>query len=93
VVLGGFWELYFMNEYGTGRRLPVYLAHDLTRTPLRLDAADTQQVLEQFEHTVAALVASGRRVFIVLSNPTSPMFEPPAMIPARVRLTLQAPSL
>ena len=92
VVFGGFWELYFMNEYGTGRRLPVYLAHDLRRTPLRLDSATTQQVLAQFERTVADLVQSGRRVFIVLSNPTSPLFEPPAMIPARLRLGLQVPS-
>jgi hypothetical protein len=49
-------------------------------------------VLEQFRTAVARLVASGRRVYILLSNPTSPLFDPASMLPSQLRLSLHLPA-
>jgi hypothetical protein len=48
-------------------------------------------MFDQFETIVARLVASGRRVFIVLSNPTSPAFDPINMLPSELRLSPHLP--
>ena len=92
VVFGAFWELYLMGEYATGQRAAVYAAGDLTRAPLELDSPAARTAWRAFERTVAELVASGRRVFIVLSNPTSPQFDPRSMFPIAVRFAVHAPA-
>jgi len=91
VVFGAFWELYLLGEYQVDSHQGVYSPTDFMRTRLRLDSRATQIALEQFQRLLARLVSSGRRVFIVLSNPTSPQFDPPALIPPAVRLSLHAP--
>jgi SGNH domain (fused to AT3 domains) len=91
-VFGAYWEKYLLGEYSvedSGEH--VYRVEDPTRVPLAFDAPGTQMVFEQFQNTVARLVASGRRVFIVLSNPTSPMFDPASMSPSQLRLSLHFP--
>ena len=87
VVFGDFWELYLLGEYSLRNWYGVFSTHDLLRTPLQLDSPATQVAFAQFERLVGRLVASGRRVFIVLSNPTSPKFEPPALIAPHDRLS------
>ena len=91
VVFGAFWELYLLGEYRLERRQGVYSSRDVLRVSLRLDSRGTQLALAQFERLLARLVSSGRRVFLILSNPTSPQFDPPSMIPPRVRLSPHAP--
>src|SRR3984885_614381 len=93
VVFGAFWEKYLAGEY----LLPssaesIYAASDRTRTALQFDSAATHQVLGQFRTAVARLVASGRRVYILLSNPTSPLFDPASMLPSQLRLSLHLPA-
>lgn len=94
VVFGAFWELYLLGEYPADRGIlwGVYSSEDFTRRPLSFHSLATQIALERFERLLARLVSSGRCVFIVLSNPTSPSFDPTTMIPPRVRLTLHVPS-
>jgi peptidoglycan/LPS O-acetylase OafA/YrhL len=91
VVFGACWECYLLREYSGHHWQGVYRADDPTHTLLRLGSPGTQIAFAQFERLVTRLVSSGRRVFIVLSNPTSPMFNPPSRIPARVRLSLHVP--
>ncbi len=92
VVFGAFWEWYLLGEYSIEDSVQrIYRVQDPARTPLQLDSPGTQIVLEQFRTTVARLVASGRRVFIVLSNPTSPRFDPASMLPPQLRLSLHFP--
>lgn len=85
VVFGAFWENYFLGEYLEGDS-PSGRAN---LPPLELDAADTRIAFEQFRLAVAKLVSSGRRVFIVLSNPTSRLFVP--VFPTEIRLSLHPP--
>jgi len=92
VVFGAFWELYLLGEHATDHRQGVFSSPDALRRPLQLGSASTQLAFERFEHTIAQMVASGRRVFIVLSNPTSPRFDPASRIPPQVRLSLHVPA-
>jgi peptidoglycan/LPS O-acetylase OafA/YrhL len=85
VVFGAFWENYFIGEYSEDGSWQ----QSAGAPPLELDSADTRAAFEQFRRTVATLVSGGRRVFIVLSNPTSRLFVP--VFPTEVRLSLHPP--
>ena len=85
IVFGAFWENYFIGEYsedGSAQQAAGV-------PPLELDSADTRAAFDEFRRTVAMLVSGGRRVFIVLSNPTSRLFVP--VFPTEVRLSLHPP--
>jgi peptidoglycan/LPS O-acetylase OafA/YrhL len=85
VVFGAFWENYFIGEYSEGESS----GRAAGEPPLKLDSADTRAAFEQFRTTVAMLVSGGRRVFIILSNPTSRRFVP--VFPIEARLSLHPP--
>ena len=95
VVFGAFWEAYLMGEFTGGQpvrvRLPVYRHGDALRRPLTLDSPGTERALEDFGHIISRLTASGRRVFVILSNPTSPRFDPGYLFPSTVRFSLHPP--
>ena len=91
VVFGAFWELYLRGECGLDQHQGVYRSGDPLRRPLGLSSPATQSALRGFEALLGALRASGRRVFVVLSNPTSPRFDPRFLVPLRVRLSLHPP--
>jgi peptidoglycan/LPS O-acetylase OafA/YrhL len=84
VVFGAFWENYFIGEYSEDESSRL-----LAGPPLELNSAGTLAAFEQFRSTVATLVSGGRRVFIVLSNPTSALFVP--VLPTEARLSLHPP--
>jgi peptidoglycan/LPS O-acetylase OafA/YrhL len=87
VVFGAFWEDYFLGEYSVpGHGARVYNVSDSKRQMLEVDSPGARLAFDQFAREVSGLVASGRRVFIVLSNPTSPQFDP--LFPAAIRLSL-----
>jgi peptidoglycan/LPS O-acetylase OafA/YrhL len=89
VVFGAFWELYLLGEYSVPWTFGIYSSDDIFRTRLQLDSPGTQRALQRFELLLSQLHASGRRVFIVLSNVTSPDFSPTSMIPPRLRFSLR----
>jgi peptidoglycan/LPS O-acetylase OafA/YrhL len=91
VVFGAFWELYWFGEFLLDRSFGVYSPDDVLHRRLRLDSPAARIALEQYEHLLTRLVSSGRRVFIVLSNPTSPQFDPRWLVPTQVRLSPQLP--
>jgi peptidoglycan/LPS O-acetylase OafA/YrhL len=93
VVFGAFWELYLLEEFSLPQHQGVYRSGDLLRRRLQLDSPATAAALQRFAAVIARIVSSGRRVFIVLSNPTSPQFDPPALVPPRLRLGLEPPQL
>jgi hypothetical protein len=91
VVFGAFWESYFLGEYSEARySRPAEGGPAHTRVPLELGSPEARIAFEQFQWTVTKLVSSGRRVFIVLSNPTSPLFDP--VFPPWIRLSLHPPT-
>jgi peptidoglycan/LPS O-acetylase OafA/YrhL len=86
VVIGAFWELYLLGEYAQPRQHGVFRDGDVLRRPLQLESSAARAALAQFADLLGRLTSSGRRVYIVLSNPTSPQFDPPSLIPPRLRL-------
>lgn len=89
VVFGAFWEDYFLQVYSPNKLRPrVYRVADSSQETLTIDSPGTQIAFEQFRDVVSRLVSSGRRVFIVLSNPTSPLFDP--LFPPEIRISRQA---
>ena len=93
VVFGAFWELYLLGEYSVPWTFGVFSSGDVFRARLQLDSPGTRLALQQFERLLSRLSASGRRVFIVLSNVTSPAFAPRSLVPPRVRLSLHQPAM
>jgi len=96
VVFGAAWEDYFMGEFaGRGRSpraiLSLYSHGDPLRERLTLDSPATRRALEDFGRAISRLTGSGRRVFILLSNPTSPHFDPGYLLPASARLSVSLP--
>ena len=90
VVFGAFWESYFLGEYsGDQDSQAVEGLRTHTRAPLEIDSPEVRTAFEQFERALAGLVSSGRQVFIVLSNPTSPLFEP--VFPSWIRFSPHLP--
>ena len=88
VVFGAFWENYFLGEYSVKSPRPrLYRVADASHETLALDSPGTKIAFQQFQEAISRLVSSGRRVFIVLSNPTSPLFIP--HFPSAIRLSLQ----
>lgn len=67
VVIGGFWESYF----NTGR-----LGEASVRPLIDLESKTEHAVLVAFGEMVAGLRASGKRVFVLLTSPTDPHFDP-----------------
>lgn len=67
VVIGGFWESYFR----TGR-----VGEASVRPLIRLNSHTADDVFSAFDAMVRALRASGKRVFVVLTSPTDPAFDP-----------------
>ena len=96
VVFGAAWEDYFMGEFA-GQRGPtrailsLYSHGDPLHRQLTLDSPGTRRALEDFGRTISRLTGSGRRVFILLSNPTSPHFDPGYLLPATARLSVPLP--
>ena len=98
VVFGAFWEAYFVGEFAGRRPMPVILSvyglygrGDALRRQLTLDSPGAKRAFEDFRRTILRLTASGRRVFILLSNPTSPRFDPRYLFPSTARLALRLP--
>jgi peptidoglycan/LPS O-acetylase OafA/YrhL len=95
VVFGAFWEAYLSGEFPEAEAFPltypIFSAGDPWHTTLTVESPGTQRALEDFGHVLARLVASGRRVVVVLSNPTSPRFDPLFLLPSGARLALRPP--
>jgi peptidoglycan/LPS O-acetylase OafA/YrhL len=93
VVFGAFWEEYLLGEYAVDRSpRPISNVRVRSRGPLRLDSPGVLIAFEQFQQAISQLVMSGHRVFIVLSNPTSPLFDPDCLFPPSIRLSLRPPA-
>jgi hypothetical protein len=93
VVFGAYWESYLLGKFGTQHAARhIHSVTDPLRRDLQLDSPAMQSSFEEFARQLSRLVAGGRRVIIILSNHTSPRFNPLTLIPARVRLSWRPPA-
>jgi peptidoglycan/LPS O-acetylase OafA/YrhL len=78
VVIGGYWEKYLPE----GR---MFLVSDRSHPPLTPNSASTDIAFHEMEREVRQLTSAGKKVYILLSNPTSPAFDPRSMFANRLR--------
>ena len=78
VVIGAYWEIYFSE----GKTFSI---RDSARTPFTLYGPRTDSAFEEMEHELEQLTMAGKRVYILLSNPSSPAFDPRSMFANRLR--------
>lgn len=77
VVFGAYWESYLVGS-------SLYLVGDPSKRPLGPGDPRVDQVFSLFEADLASIKKAGKTIFIVLSNPTSPAFDPKTMLPGRL---------
>jgi peptidoglycan/LPS O-acetylase OafA/YrhL len=78
VVMGAYWELYLPEG-------KTFLVSDPSHPPLTPTSASTNIAFREMELEVRELIAAGKKVYILLSNPTSPAFDPRSMFANRLR--------
>jgi peptidoglycan/LPS O-acetylase OafA/YrhL len=81
VVFAGWWEWYFLPQVpGAPVAAPIYRIVDSARRPLHIDSAAGREEIHEFGDLVHRLVGSGKRVYVLLSNPTSFALDPISMV-------------
>lgn len=86
VVLGAYWEIYFIGGYDDdGNDGPLlYKTDESGRAPMKAGTPQFTQVFEELARELSNLRSSGKRIYIVLSNPTSRRFSPMLFLPDRI---------
>jgi peptidoglycan/LPS O-acetylase OafA/YrhL len=91
VVFSSHWEVYFGEGFGEqGHSNPSFSTSSSSHLPLTLDSQEVDAVFERFEAVVAGLRGQGKRVYLILSNPTSDKFSPKWRMPNRFVWAWQA---
>jgi peptidoglycan/LPS O-acetylase OafA/YrhL len=91
IVLSSHWEVYFQEGFEeAGHQNPVAAVADPTHNVLTWGSPATQGAFAALERQVLAWERSGKRVFIVLPNPTSDRLNPAWQLPDRFAWNWQA---
>jgi peptidoglycan/LPS O-acetylase OafA/YrhL len=78
IVIGAYWEIYLSEGL-------TFSTLDPKRTPLRMYGAWTDSAFFGFEQELLRLHRAGKRVYILLSNPTGIAYNPRSMLANRLR--------
>jgi len=78
LVIGAYWEIYLPE----GKTFSV---RDPSRSPLDSTGPGTDTAFQEMENEVRELRRAGKQVYILLSNPASPAFDPRSMFANRLR--------
>jgi hypothetical protein len=86
VVFGAYWEAYLIGHFGYGEK--DYVAdvadyRDPKNAPLKFGEPGLDKIFAEFRQTIEALMRSGKKVTIILSNPTGRVYEPGKMVLSR----------
>ena len=85
VVFGAAWEAYFVvRDAETRPRNPIFSTRDPSRAILVWNAREADRIFVEFERQLEDLHRRGKRVILLLSNPSSRAFSPGSMLPSRL---------
>jgi peptidoglycan/LPS O-acetylase OafA/YrhL len=78
IVMSGYWDGYFLGLHKKGSRKGpvVYAIDDPGKTPIAPGTDAFRRVFQALEIELAALAREGATVYVILSNPSSAMFDP-----------------
>jgi hypothetical protein len=89
VIFGAYWEAYLIGHFGYNEKnfiSDIADSRDLQKLPLKFDSEKVDKVFEEFKRNISQLILQGKKVTIILSNPTGPAYEPGRMIGSRIPL-------
>ncbi|MEW6165091.1 MAG: acyltransferase family protein [Pseudomonadota bacterium] len=92
VIFGAYWEAYLIGHYGRGEKnyiADVADSRDPENAPLKFGEPRLERIFDEFRQAIATLIGAGKRVTIILSNPTGPAYEPGKMIVSRMSLKVE----
>lgn len=92
VVFGGYWEAYIIGHFGYKEKnyVPDIADYrDPHKAPLYIDGAGFKKIFAEFKTTIEMLIKSGKKVTIILSNPTSPVYEPGSFVSSRLSVRVK----
>lgn len=85
VVFSAAWEAYFIaRDAGAGPRNAIFSTRDPARVPLTWNAPEADRIFIEFQRQLEDLRRRGRKVILLLSNPSSRAFNPSSMLPDRL---------
>ena len=85
VVFGAAWETYFVaQDAGAPPRNAIFSTRDPSRATLTWNAPETDRMFVEFERQLEDLRRRGKKVILLLSNPSSRAFSPYSMLPDRL---------
>ena len=87
VVFGGYWEAYIIGHFGYNEKdyVPDIADYrDPHKAPLYIDGSGLKKIFAEYKTTIQMLIKSGKKVTIILSNPTSPVYEPGSFVSSRL---------
>lgn len=85
VVFGAAWEAYLIAQDRGGRpRNAIFDTRDPSRAILNSNSQESDRMFTEFERRIEDLRSAGKKVVLLLSNPSSPAFSPGAMLPDRI---------
>ncbi len=92
VIFGAYWEAYLIGHYGYGEK--NYVAdvadfRDPNNAPLKFGEPRMERIFDEFKQAIEALLGAGKRVTIILSNPTGQAYEPGKMIVSRLSFRVE----
>ena len=94
VVFSSHWEVYFADGVGEPGHLNTsYATQDPKHTVLKPGSPGTDAAFARFETVVHDLVLAGKRVYLVLPNPTGSVLDPSGSLPRRFALDWQPTAL
>jgi hypothetical protein len=87
VVFGAYWEAYFIGHFGYNEKnfIPDIVDHrNFSKSPLYIDESGLKKIFVEYQAIIERLISSGKKVTIILSNPTSPLYEPGSFVSSRL---------
>jgi hypothetical protein len=85
VVFRAAWESSFIaRDAGAGPRNAIFSTLDPSRAPLTWNAPEADRIFVEFQRQLEDLRRSGKKVILLLSNPSSLAFNPSSMLPDRL---------
>ncbi len=87
VVFGGYWEAYIIGHFGYNEKNYVPDIADYRnsyKSPLYIDGSGLKKIFAEYQAAIEILISSGKKVTIILSNPTSPLYEPGSFVSSRL---------
>ena len=88
VVIGGAWENYFLGSRNSKTDPLLYAAGDPDRQPITIDSPQAELVFARLAETMKALRAAGKKVFVLLNNPTGREYSPSRRYPDRITMAM-----